>query len=626
MTQPQKRKQPSTNQPQHSQPSTKQTEAQSQTKKNTPSNSTKDTTTTPIQRPEIKRGWEWYNSVGKPRFVLSPMVGQSELPFRQLLRSHGAQLTYTPMIIANQYISDTKYRSSVFTWDSTDKPLVVQLCATEPKEFVDAAKIIIQTAKPDAIELNLGCPQSCAERGGYGSWMMDKQNTIKEILTLAVNTLPVAITAKIRVFSTMTETLDYVDMLVSTGISLLTVHPRQRHHREEVLADWDIINAIRNRINIPLVLNGDIWGPMDLAMAMCLHPVDGYMCAQGALQMPAVFKTVALFGEYNRPEPQQNLIGQSVKDDSDDDQAVSSKKKKTNNSTKTDDQDLVQLGKNNTSTSTPLPEELVFQSTKTGPMATPKETNYFRVRKYLGTNIPKTPPSVLSITPPESPTKDELNTFISKVYNDIPKDELEKINKILTSYPLTSQQKNQFTSNPMNKKFVSVILYMESHIDQCKRQLQNAVEYIRMIEKYPVFHHSIAQRHLFFILFDLLNKHIDCYDMLYVATTPNEYKDVVHALHRKAAANADFSGCSPDNYFAKTHKERNRRRDGTLAPPPWPVGGGGFNVAMNSAKNKDEKNKIINQANKKAQATVIKPGGKDVIEVAGKKINMSKFD
>jgi tRNA-dihydrouridine synthase len=553
--------------------------------------------TQPTTLPDIKRGWEWWESIGNPRFVLSPMVGQSELPFRHLLRKHGAQLTYTPMIIANEYIADAKYRSSVFTWDNEERPLVVQLCATNVEDFLKAAKMIISTAKPDAIELNLGCPQSCAERGGYGSWMMEKQDVIYEILTNAVRTLPVPITAKVRVFSTKKDTFSYIDMLSKTGISLLTVHPRQRHHREEVLADWDVIEEIRKRVDVPVVLNGDIWGPSDLAMVMCTHPVEGYMCAQGALQMPAIFKTVSLFTEFNRPKrvAKDGVGGEN---------------------------ELVLLGEKNDNL-------LTFQSTQTGPLSLPKQTNYYRRRKDLGTLIGRHSPSpipsidailneddsntVLKIN--QTKNNDKIAQKIEKIFSLIPSEILKKLTTIITSYPLTVQEKINFDSNPLNTKFMVTVLYLEAQIDLPKRQLQNAVEYLRLVEKYPVFHHSVIQRHLFFILFDQFNKHIDCYDLLYVAKTNDQFKDIIHLLHKKAASGIEFSGCAVDNYFKLNNKERNRRRDGTLAPPPWPVGGGGFNVASNAVK-----------AKVKGSEPACSYVGKDVMEVAGKRINMSKFD
>lgn len=619
-----------------------------------PSQKSSQSLSTSQSRPDIKRGWEWYNSIGKPRFVLSPMVGQSELPYRQLLRSHGAQLTYTPMIIANEYIKDVKYRQSVFTWDEADRPLVVQLCATTPQDFLQAAKIIISTAKPDAIELNLGCPQSCAERGGYGSWMMDRMDVIRDILTQAVNTLPVPITAKIRVFPSLKQTHSYVDMLSSTGISLLTVHPRQRNHREEVLAQWDVIEGIRARVKVPVVLNGDIWGPMDLAMAMCLHQVDGYMCAQGALQMPAIFKTITQFVEYNRPQPQEQKDGGEGHNDEQDTQEQTTKKQNTNNTSSNSSQPI-QLGKIQ-----PKQDDndaLTFPSTKEGSFSNGKLINYYRLRKYLGTalnqqqtvDMAKVTTIINTKCDDELKTKDtndnkategdkeysfkNVNDKITTIFNLIPSSFQEKSLSTIQSYPLTAPQRTKFNSNKINREFITVILWLESNIDQVKRQLQNAVEYIRFVEKFPIHHHSVAQRHLFFILFDLLNKHIDCYDKLYVATNVTEFKEVVQTLFKKAMIGADFSGCAPDNYFAVHHKERGRRRDGTLAPPPWPVGGGGFNVAMNSAKNKKPQQQDPNAEGCNmtiAYGSNKGPGvqGKraEVLEIAGKKINMSKFD
>jgi tRNA-dihydrouridine synthase len=94
------------------------------------------------------------------KYIVAPMVGASELPFRLLCRKYGASLAYTPMMSANQFASSKKYRKEEFSTTPFDKPLVCHFAANKPEDFANAAK----EAEPfcDAIDLNLGCPQRTA--------------------------------------------------------------------------------------------------------------------------------------------------------------------------------------------------------------------------------------------------------------------------------------------------------------------------------------------------------------------------------------------------------------------------------------------------------------------------------
>ena len=58
-----------------------------------------------MPRLSIDKRWRWWREqLGSPRFVMAPMVLQSELAFRQLARRHGCELCYSPMLPAAAFL------------------------------------------------------------------------------------------------------------------------------------------------------------------------------------------------------------------------------------------------------------------------------------------------------------------------------------------------------------------------------------------------------------------------------------------------------------------------------------------------------------------------------------------
>jgi Dihydrouridine synthase (Dus) len=108
------------------------------------------------------------------KYIVAPMVGASELPFRLLCRKYGAQLAYTPMMLADQFAKSEAYRTQEFQTTPFDRPLVCHFAANSPADFAAAARL----AEPhcDAIDLNLGCPQRTAYVGHFGSYLLDPQD------------------------------------------------------------------------------------------------------------------------------------------------------------------------------------------------------------------------------------------------------------------------------------------------------------------------------------------------------------------------------------------------------------------------------------------------------------------
>ncbi|WVR03179.1 hypothetical protein IAU60_000170 [Kwoniella sp. DSM 27419] len=275
-------------------------------------------------------GYEFYESIGSPKYVVAPMVDQSELAWRMLSRSPlppamagpsttvttpqgktlmrhpgGAHVCYTPMIHARCFLEakgdkqgDGQFNLTldeegghgvVAGIEGGDRPVIVQFCANDPEILLAAAKKLEHRC--DAVDINFGCPQGIAKRGHYGSFLQDEWDLVYKLInTLHIN-LRVPVTAKFRIFPSVEKTVAYAKMIESAGAQILTCHGRTREMKGQMtgLADWEMIREVKKAVKVPVFANGNILYFEDVEKCMEVTGCDGVMSAEGNLSNPALF-------------------------------------------------------------------------------------------------------------------------------------------------------------------------------------------------------------------------------------------------------------------------------------------------------------------------------------------------
>ncbi|EPS63093.1 hypothetical protein M569_11689, partial [Genlisea aurea] len=237
----------------------------------------------------IERAWAHWNKLGRPKFIVAPMVDNSELPFRLLCRKYGAQAAYTPMLHSRIFSENEKYRSQEFTTCQEDRPLFVQFCANDPNVLLNAARIVEPHC--DYVDINLGCPQRIARRGNYGAFLMDNLPLVKSLVEKLSENLTVPVSCKIRMFPNLQDTIKYAKMLEEAGCSILAVHGRTRDEKDskKFRANWEVIKAVREAVRIPVLANGNIRYIEDAEECLEVTGAEGVLSAETLLENPALF-------------------------------------------------------------------------------------------------------------------------------------------------------------------------------------------------------------------------------------------------------------------------------------------------------------------------------------------------
>jgi hypothetical protein len=164
--------------------------------------------------------YTWYNEVlHTPRHIMAPMVGQSELAFRVMVKKNGCDMAFTQMHHAYNFMRDPKYRETCIDWtdysahngrapaearesEALDGPIIAQFAGDDPDVVVAAAEHVLTGNRIAGVDLNLGCPQRIAKRGNYGAYLAEDTDKVISVLSAMVTRLDCPVSAKVRTLST----------------------------------------------------------------------------------------------------------------------------------------------------------------------------------------------------------------------------------------------------------------------------------------------------------------------------------------------------------------------------------------------------------------------------------------
>ncbi len=242
-------------------------------------------------------------------FVLAPMAGVTNAPFRTLCRRFGglrAGLYVSEMITARALVEGSPKSRRLAAFGPDEAPRSLQLYGVDPESMGRATAWLVSEGRVDHIDLNFGCPVRKVTRKGGGAAIPARPALLAKIVRAVVQhagPVPVTIKLRIGIDERLTTYLEAGRIGEVEGCAAIALHARTAAQLYDGEADWSAIARLKEAVTgIPVLGNGDVWEAWDALRMMRRTGCDGVVVGRGCLGRPWLFRDLACVFAGREPE------------------------------------------------------------------------------------------------------------------------------------------------------------------------------------------------------------------------------------------------------------------------------------------------------------------------------------
>ncbi|MBS9778284.1 MAG: tRNA-dihydrouridine synthase [Gammaproteobacteria bacterium] len=232
--------------------------------------------------------------------ALAPMAGVTDLPFRSLCESLGADYSVTEMAASAPQLLDSDKNQSRLHFTSNARVKILQIIGNDAEHMSCAAEHYASLGA-DIIDINFGCPAKKVSSKGAGSALLSDLDSVQNILSMVVQRCSVPVTLKTRLGTDHDNytLLKVGEIALKLGVELITVHGRTRACKFRGEAQFSEVAKLKQMFpELRVVANGDIDSVPAARAVKEQTNCDGLMIGRGAVGNPWLFSDIKV-GERN---------------------------------------------------------------------------------------------------------------------------------------------------------------------------------------------------------------------------------------------------------------------------------------------------------------------------------------
>ena len=225
--------------------------------------------------------------------IVAPMAGVTDRPFRTLCKHFGAGHAVSEMMTADKTLRMSKKSLYRANFDGELAPISAQIAGSDPEQLAEAARYQVANGA-QIVDINMGCPAKKVCNKLAGSALLQDEELVQRILNAVVEAVDVPVTLKTRLgFKNGEENiLKVAQYAEQAGIAALALHGRTREDMYLNTARYELIKAVKQSINIPVIANGDIDSPEKAKYVLDYTGADAIMIGRAAQGRPWIFREI----------------------------------------------------------------------------------------------------------------------------------------------------------------------------------------------------------------------------------------------------------------------------------------------------------------------------------------------